>query len=580
MFFVPSGGISPKGVGENPYFFILCLIVIYIIRYRTGEERKGLREVFRCFWNNQTKYLLPLHSEKNNLMNRLEFKTESKNNKRQNKQIMKELKALNKRTAPKSVAPEKIIQFGEGNFLRAFVDWIVWNMNKKTDFNGSVVVVQPLAGGMVDWLNGQDCLYHVNLQGKENGQAINTLERIDVISRALNPYSQNQAFMALAEQPEMRFIISNTTEAGIAFDDSCKFTDAPAASYPGKLVQLLFHRYKFFEGDPTKGMILMPCELIFLNGHHLKECIYQYIELWKGDMGADYEGFKEWFTNHCYVCATLVDRIVPGFPRDTIKEIQQKVCYKDNLVVKAESFHLWVIEKAENMTVEQMQEEFPAHKAGLHVLITDNEKPYHERKVTLLNGPHTVLSPVTYLSGVNIVRDACEHPVLGKYIHKVQFEELMQTLNLPMDELQKFASDVLERFENPFVDHQVTSIMLNSFPKFETRDLPGVKIYLERKGELPQGLVFGLAAIITYYKGGVREDGAPIQPNDDQKIMDKLTELWATGDTQKVAEGVLGFDYIWHEDLNKTVPGLTELVKKDLDLIQEKGMLEAVKTIL
>ena len=493
---------------------------------------------------------------------------------------MKELKALNKRTAPKSVAPEKIIQFGEGNFLRAFVDWIVWNMNKKTDFNGSVVVVQPLAGGMVDWLNGQDCLYHVNLQGKENGQAINTLERIDVISRALNPYSQNQAFMALAEQPEMRFIISNTTEAGIAFDDSCKFTDAPAASYPGKLVQLLFHRYKFFEGDPTKGMILMPCELIFLNGHHLKECIYQYIELWKEDMGADYEGFKEWFTNHCYVCATLVDRIVPGFPRDTIKEIQQKVCYKDNLVVKAESFHLWVIEKAENMTVEQMQEEFPAHKAGLHVLITDNEKPYHERKVTLLNGPHTVLSPVTYLSGVNIVRDACEHPVLGKYIHKVQFEELMQTLNLPMDELQKFASDVLERFENPFVDHQVTSIMLNSFPKFETRDLPGVKIYLERKGELPQGLVFGLAAIITYYKGGVREDGAPIQPNDDQKIMDKLTELWTTGDTQKVAEGVLGFDYIWHEDLNETVPGLTELVKKDLDLIQEKGMLEAVKTIL
>lgn len=321
---------------------------------------------------------------------------------------MKELKALNKRTAPKSVAPEKIIQFGEGNFLRAFVDWIVWNMNKKTDFNGSVVVVQPLAGGMVDWLNGQDCLYHVNLQGKENGQAINTLDRIDVISRALNPYSQNQAFMALAEQPEMRFIISNTTEAGIAFDDSCKFTDAPAASYPGKLVQLLFHRYKFFEGDPTKGMILMPCELIFLNGHHLKECIYQYIELWKGDMGADYEGFKEWFTNYCYVCATLVDRIVPGFPRDTIKEIQQKVCYKDNLVVKAESFHLWVIEKAENMTVEQMQEEFPAHKAGLHVLITDNEKPYHERKVTLLNGPHTVLSPVTYLSGVNIVRDACK----------------------------------------------------------------------------------------------------------------------------------------------------------------------------
>lgn len=493
---------------------------------------------------------------------------------------MKELKALNKRTAPKSVMPEKIIQFGEGNFLRAFVDWIIWNTNQKTDFNGSVVVVQPIERGMADWLNGQDCLYHVNLQGKENGQPVNTLERIDVISRALNPYTQNQAFMALAEQPEIRFVISNTTEAGIAYDDTCKFTDAPASSYPGKLVQLLYHRYKTFNGDPTKGLILMPCELIFLNGHHLKECIEKYIELWKENLGADYADFKVWFEKYNYVCATLVDRIVPGFPRDTINEIQQKISYKDNLVVKAESFHLWVIEKAENMTVEQLKNEFPADKAGLHVLITDDEKPYHARKVTLLNGPHTVLSPVTFLSGVNIVRDACEHPVLGKYIHKVQFDELMQTLDLPMDELQKFAGDVLERFENPFVDHQVTSIMLNSFPKFETRDLPGVKIYLQRKGELPQGLVFGLAAIITYYKGGKREDGTPIVPNDDQKIMDKLAELWATNDTKKIAEGVLAFDYVWHEDLNKTVPGLAELVKKDLDLIQEKGMLEAVKTIL
>lgn len=492
---------------------------------------------------------------------------------------MKKLQALNKRTAPKSVMPEKIIQFGEGNFLRAFVDWIIWNMNQKTDFNGSVVVVQPIERGMVDWLNGQDCLYHVNLQGRENGQAVNTLERIDVISRALNPYSQNQAFMALADQPEIRFVISNTTEAGIAFDDTCKFTDAPASSYPGKLVQLLYRRFKTFNGDPEKGLIIMPCELIFLNGHHLKECIYKYIELWKEDLGADYEAFKSWFTNSCYVCATLVDRIVPGFPRKEIAQIQEKVCYADNLVVQAEIFHLWVIEKAENMTCEELRAEFPAEKAGLHVLIAESEKPYHERKVTLLNGPHTVLSPVAFLSGVNIVRDACNHEVIGKYIHKVQFDELMQTLNLPMDELQKFAGDVLERFNNPFVDHQVTSIMLNSFPKFCARDLPGVKTYLERKGELPQGLVFGLAAIITYYKGGKREDGAEIVPNDAQEIMDLLKELWATGDTQKVTDGVLGATSIWGEDLNN-IAGLNALVKKDLDLIQEKGMLEAVKTIL
>ena len=493
------------------------------------------------------------------------------------------MKALNKLTAPKAVAPEKMIQRGEGNFLRAFVDWIIWNMNQKTNFNASVAVVQPIDRGMAEWLNGQDCLYHVNLQGRLNGEAINSLERIDVISRALNPYSQNAAFMALADQPEIRFVISNTTEAGITFDPTCKFTDAPASSYPGKLVQLLYRRYKTFEGDPKKGLILMPCELIFLNGHHLKDCIRKYIELWKDDFATDYEGFKEWFEKYNYVCATLVDRIVPGFPRKDIAAIQEKVGYADNLVVQAEIFHLWVIEKPENMSIEQLREEFPAEKAGLHVLIAESEKPYHERKVTLLNGPHTVLSPVAYLSGINIVRDACNDPVIGKYIHKVQFEELMETLNLPMEELRQFASDVLERFNNPYVDHQVTSIMLNSFPKFETRDLPGLKTYLERKGELPKGLVLGLAAIITYYKGGTRADGAPIQPNDAQEIMDLLQQLWATGCTRKVAEGVLGAtDVIWKEskqNLNE-IPGLTDMVASFLDSIQEKGMIETVKSIL
>ncbi len=495
---------------------------------------------------------------------------------------MANLKSLSKQTAPKSVMPERIIQFGEGNFLRAFVDWIIWNMDAKTNFNGSVVVVQPIERGMVDWLNGQDCLYHVNLQGRLNGEAVNSLERIDVISRALNPYSQNWAFMSLAEQPEIRFVISNTTEAGIAFDDTCKFTDAPASSYPGKLVQLLYRRFKTFNGDPTKGLIIMPCELIFLNGHHLKDCIEKYIELWKADLGADYAAFKEWFEKYNYVCATLVDRIVPGFPRKEIADIQQKIGYKDNLVVQAEIFHLWVIEKPTNMSIEQLREEFPAEKAGLHVLIAESEAPYHERKVTLLNGPHTVLSPVAYLSGVDIVRDACNHEVIGKYIHKVQFEELMQTLNLPMEELQQFGADVLERFNNPYVDHQVTSIMLNSFPKFQTRDLPGLKVYLERKGELPKGLVLGLAAIITYYKGGKRADGAEITPNDAQEIMDLLKNLWATGDTRKVAEGVLAAkDLIWgeHGDLNQ-IPGLTDMVVSFLDSIQQKGMLETVKTIL
>ncbi|MDR0658415.1 MAG: tagaturonate reductase [Mediterranea sp.] len=479
------------------------------------------------------------------------------------------MKDLNRKTVQAKIYPERIIQFGEGNFLRAFADWIIYNMNEKANFNSSVVVVQPIDKGMADLLNAQDNLYHVNLQGLDKGQVVNDLTLIDVISRSLNPYSQNGEFLKLADRPEMRFVISNTTEAGIAFDPSCKLEDTPASSYPGKLTQLLYRRFRTFNGDKSKGLIIFPCELIFLNGHRLKETICQYIELW--GLG---DGFKAWFEEACAVYATLVDRIVPGFPRKDIDAIKEKLQYNDNLVVQAEIFHLWVIEAPQ-----EVANEFPADKAGLNVLFVPSEAPYHERKVCLLNGPHTVLSPVAYLSGINIVRDACEHPVVGKYIRKVMYDELMETLNLPKDELTQFADDVWERFSNPFVDHAVTSIMLNSFPKFETRDLPGLKTYLERKGELPEGLVLGLAAIITYYKGGVRADGAEIVPNDAPGIMNLLKDLWATGDTEKIAKGVLAAESIWGEDLNH-IPGLTAAIKADLDSIQEKGMLETVKGII
>ncbi|NDW11560.1 tagaturonate reductase [Bacteroides sp. 214] len=479
------------------------------------------------------------------------------------------MRALNKETAPKKSYPERIIQFGEGNFLRAFVDWIVYNMNQKADFDGSVVVVQPIDKGMVDMLNAQDCLYHVNLQGLDKGKVVNDLTLIDVISRAMNPYSQNEEFMKLADQPEMRFVISNTTEAGIAFDPSCKLTDAPASSYPGKLTQLLYRRFQTFNGDKSKGLHIIPCELIFHNGAKLKEAIYQYIDLW--NLGAE---FKTWFEEACGVYSTLVDRIVPGFPRKDIAEIKEKLQYDDNLVVQAEIFHLWVIEAPQ-----ELSKEFPADKAGLNVLFVPSEAPYHERKVTLLNGPHTVLSPVAFLSGINIVRDACQDEVVGKFIKKVMYDELMETLNLPKDELMEYAGDVLERFNNPFVEHAVTSIMLNSFPKYETRDLPGLKTYLQRKGELPKGLVLGLAAIITYYKGGKRADGAEIAPNDSQEIMDLLTKLWASNDYATVAKGVLAASFIWGEDLND-IPGLTDAIVANLKSIQEKGMVETVKSIL
>ena len=479
------------------------------------------------------------------------------------------MERLNRTSCPAAKKyTEKIIQFGEGNFLRAFVDWIIWKTNQKTDFDASVVVVQPIDRGMVDMLNERDCLYHLNLQGIDKGQRVDSIEMIDVISRGINPYADFNAYMKLAEQSEIRFIISNTTEAGIAFDPACKFTDAPASSYPGKLVQLLYHRFEYFKGDPSKGLIIFPCELIFLNGKELKRCIREYIKLW--NLG---EAFSQWFENSCGVYCTLVDRIVPGYPRDNAAELCEKIGYEDRLLVKAEIFHLWVIEAPKEVAAE-----FPADKAGLNVLFVPSEAPYHERKVTLLNGPHTVLSPVGYLSGLDTVRECCEDPVIGRFVDKVMYEELMQTLNLPEAELRQFADSVKERFVNPFVKHFVTSIMLNSFPKFKTRDLPGLKTYLERKGALPEGLVLGLAGIVTYYKGGKRGDDE-IVPNDDAAIVKLLADLWAAGDVRKVAEGVLAAEFIWGENLN-AVPGLTDKLAADLALIQSQGMRKAVESVL
>ena len=478
------------------------------------------------------------------------------------------MERLDRKTAQVRKYPEKVIQFGEGNFLRAFVDWIIWNLDRKTGFNGGVVVVQPIEKGMVDMLNSQDGLYHLNLQGMDKGRPVDSIDLIDVISRGINPYVDFDEYLKLAENPDMRFIISNTTEAGIAFDPSCRLEDRPASSYPGKLTQLLYHRYRYFGGDVSKGFIIFPCELIFLNGKELKKCISQYIDLWHlGD------GFREWFGQACGVYCTLVDRIVPGYPKDTIDEIHRRIGYDDHLVVKAEIFHLWVIEAPE-----EVAQEFPADKAGLNVLFVPSEAPYHARKVTLLNGPHTVLAPVGYLSGLDTVKECVEDPLIGKYVRKVMFDELIETLDLPEAELRQFADDVLERFVNPYVKHFVTSIMLNSFPKYRTRDLPGLKTYLDRKGSLPQGLVLGLAGIITYYKGGYRGD-TMIVPADDESTLALLRSLWETGDVRKVAEGVLGAESLWDEDLRR-IPGLADMLTEMLGLIQDKGMRAAVETVV
>ncbi|MFL0249720.1 tagaturonate reductase [Clostridium neuense] len=468
--------------------------------------------------------------------------------------------------------PERIIQFGEGNFLRAFVDWQVHEMNKKAGFNGSVVVVQPIERGLIDRLNDQDGLYTLYLQGVKDGKPIKKHEVINSVSRGINPYRDYEEYLKLAEQPEIRFVISNTTEAGIAFDENDKFDDKCPSSYPAKLTTLLYRRFKFFKGDRNKGLIIIPCELIDRNGEKLEKIIFKYAELW--NLEAD---FIAWLKEANTFCCTLVDRIVPGYPKDTIDEVIKELGYEDNLVDVGEYFHLWVIEGP--MCLEK---ELPFKEAGLNVKIVDDVTPYRTRKVRILNGAHTALVPVAYLYGLDTVGESVEDKLIGKYLHEVVYDEIIPTLDLPEDELKYFAGAVLERFTNPFVKHYLMSIALNSMSKFETRDLPSLLEYKNRKGILPQKLVFSLAALIEFYKGKRGNEAIKLADNED--ILKLYSDLWSKCDGtdsgyKTLVSTVLSYEKNWKMDLNK-VEGLTEAVTENLIKIEKQGIAEAIKSVM
>ena len=468
--------------------------------------------------------------------------------------------------------PEKIVQFGEGNFLRAFVDWQIDKMNKEIGFNGSVVVVQPIEFGLVERLNEQDGLYTLYLQGIKDGKAVKEHSLINSISRGIDPYKEFDEYLKVAENAEIRFIISNTTEAGIAFDGNDKFTDSPQKSFPGKLTKFLHHRFKCFNGDNSKGLIIIPCELIDRNGEKLKETILKYAELWNLE-----KEFVKWINEASTFCNSLVDRIVTGYPRDTIKDIEKELGYEDNLVDVAEQFHLWVIEGPE-----WIKNEFPAEKIGLNVKFVEDMTPYRTRKVRILNGAHTALVPVSYLYGLETVGEAVEHEVTHKFIEDVIYEEIIPTLDLSEEELKYFAGAVIERFKNPFVKHYLMSIALNSISKFETRDLPTLLEYVNRKGQLPKKLVFSLAALIKFYAGKRGEE--EIKLADDEDVLQSFKSLWDNFDGTKeglnsIVNNVLSWDNKWKMNLNN-VKGLTNLVTYYLDKIENQGIKEAIKEVL
>lgn len=468
--------------------------------------------------------------------------------------------------------PEKVLQFGEGNFLRAFIDWQINKMNKEANFNGSAVIVQPIENGMVNKLNEQDGLYTLYLQGMKEGKAVKDHEIINCISRGINPYLEYEQFLSVVEQPELRFIISNTTEAGIAYDENDKLNDKPQSSYPGKLTGLLYHRFKYFNGDKEKGLIIIPCELIDRNGEKLKKLVLKYAEDWELE-----PEFAEWINNSNTFCCSLVDRIVPGYPRDTIDEVRKELGYDDDLVDVGEQFHLWVIEGPA-----WIENELPTGKANLNVKFVQDMTPYRTRKVRILNGAHTSLVPVAYLYGLDTVAEAVDHKVIGRYIRETIFEEIIPTLDLPEDELKYFAGAVLERFQNPFVKHYLMSIALNSMSKFETRDLPSLLEYINRKGELPKKLCFSLAALIEFYKGKRGEED--IELSDSQDILELYKSLWSSCDGSKaglksLVTSVLGYKKNWKIDLNE-VDGLTDRVTSYLIKIEEVGIKEALKEVM
>ncbi len=441
------------------------------------------------------------------------------------------------------MAKERVIQFGEGGFLRGFVDYFLYKLNEKEVWEGKVVIVQPIEKGMCEMLSAQNCEYNLYLRGIENGETVNERTHIDVISRCVNPYTEFDAYMELVANPDMRFIISNTTEAGIEYLGTEKLDDKPAKSYPAKLTQLLYRRFSL--GLP--GFILIPCELIDNNAGFLKEYVLKYAKLWQLP-----DGFTTWLNEECDFCNSLVDRIVTGYPRDEAEELWKEIGYQDNCLDTAEIFHLWVIEG-------HHEDELPFNKAGYNVVWTDDVKPYKKRKVRILNGGHTSMVLGAYLYGLETVGECLKDETVSAFLKKCIFDEIVPTLGNTETDIN-FGKAVLERFSNPFIKHMLLSIALNSVSKFQVRVLPTILEYKEKYGAYPPALTFSMAALIAFY----RTDKA----NDGEEIMKFMKDA-------SVADIMARQDY-WGGDITD----MTGLVETYYNLIQEKGMKAAYEQVL
>ncbi|MFI3324784.1 MAG: tagaturonate reductase [Clostridia bacterium] len=452
---------------------------------------------------------------------------------------------------------ERMLQFGEGNFLRSFVDFFVDEMNEKSDFDCKVVVCQPINQGLADFVNEQDGLYTLYLRGAENGESVEKKKIISSISRCINPYNDFDEFLAVAKNPDLKFISSNTTEAGIAYDESVKFDDKPQNSFPGKLTRFMYERYKIFGGDKTKGFIILSCELIDNNGKELEKCVLKHATKW--NLGQD---FINWLTNANEFCSTLVDRIATGYPRNEADLINKGNSYEDKLIDTAEIFGLWVIEGNQ-----KVKEAIPFEKANLPIIVTDDHSPYKQRKVGILNGAHTTMVMGAYLAGQTIVRDCMEDDVICGFVNKVMFDEVIPILSLDKSELKEFAGSVIDRFLNPFIDHELLSITLNSTSKWKARVLPSLLANVEKFNTLPKCITASFAFYIEFYRKAMTSSDYDI--NDDDYITNFYKENYNLKTEDLVHKICQNTDF-WGTDLSK-IDNFANEVTRYMKIIEENG---------
>lgn len=475
------------------------------------------------------------------------------------------MKELNRKTVNAKQYPTKIMQFGEGNFLRAFVDWQIDHLNKETNLNAGISIIRPIDYDQLPLLNTQDGLYTCIIRGiDETGSSVEQIRIIECVNEEIPIYKAFNQFMALAENPDLQFIFSNTTEAGIQFIETDLLSDKPASAFPGKLTQWLHHRYVTFNGAQNSGLVIIPCELIDYNGQKLKEIVLQYCQLWQLE-----QGFIDWINAENHFCSTLVDRIVTGYPRDEIETLQQKLGYKDNFIVTSEYFHLFVIQGPAKLA-----EMLHLEKSHLNIKVVDDIYPYKQRKVAILNGAHTAMVPLALLGGLEAVGQTMQDPLYAKYVNALMFNEIIPTLDLPQDELNQFANDVIKRFQNPYIHHLLISIALNSMAKVHTRLIPQLLKYVEQNKQVPPLIAAAMAAQILLYKGEFT--GQTFALSDNDKWMKLFKNGWHKFDNNEISiadlvKQVLSATWHWEQDLN-LIPGLNESISDYLEQFIRQGV--------